>query len=92
MDRLTDTASVARRFVATGRTWFVDRNCGSIIRNGSSRCDAFSGPFGLVRDGVNNAQSGDIVLIRSGIYDETMTINRSVTLRATRGAVAIGTR
>jgi hypothetical protein len=90
MDRLTDTASVARRFVATGRTWFVDRNCGSIIRNGSSRCDAFSGPFGLVRDGVNNAQSGDIVLIRAGNYNERTTFNRPVTLRASRGAVVIG--
>jgi hypothetical protein len=90
MDHLTDTASIARRFVATGRTWFVDRNCGSIIRNGSSRCDAFSGPFGLVRDGVNSAQSGDIVLIRAGNYNERTTFNRAVTLRASRGAVAIG--
>jgi hypothetical protein len=91
MDLLTDTASSARNFVATGRTWFVDRNCGSIIRNGSSRCDAFSGPFGAVRDGVNSAQSGDIVLIRTGNYNERMTINRSITLRASRGAAAIGT-
>jgi len=90
MDRLTDTASDARRFVATGRTWFVDRNCGTVFRNGSSRCDFFSGPFGAVRDGVNSAQSGDIVLIRSGNYNEPMTINRSVTLRASRGSVSIG--
>ena len=90
LDRLTDTASSSRRFVATGRTWFVDRNCGSIIRNGSSRCDAFSGPFGLVRDGVNSAQSGDIVLIRAGNYNERTTFNRPVTLRASRGSVAIG--
>ena len=91
MDRLTDTASISRRNVATGRTWFVDRNCGSISRNGSSRCDVFSGPFSGVRDGVNSAQSGDIVLVRAGNYNERMTINRSVTLRASRGAVVIGT-
>jgi len=90
MDLLSDTASVARRAVATGRTWFVDRNCGSIIRNGSSRCDAFSGPFGLVRDGVNSAQSGDIVLIRAGNYNERTTFNGPATLRASRGVVSIG--
>lgn len=90
MDRLTDTASIARRFVASGRTWFVDRNCGSIIRNGSSRCDAFSGPFGLVRDGLNNASSGDIVLIRAGNYNERTTFSRPATLRASRGAVVLG--
>jgi hypothetical protein len=90
MDRLTDAASSDRRNVATGRTWFVDRNCGSIIRNGSSRCDAFSGPFGLVRDGLNSASSGDIVLIRAGNYNERQTFNRPATLRASRGAVVIG--
>lgn len=90
MDLLSDTASVARNFVTTGRTWFVDRNCGSIIRNGSSRCDAFSGPFGLVRDGLNSASSGDIVLIRAGNYNERTTFNRAATLRASRGAVVIG--
>jgi hypothetical protein len=90
MDLLTDTASIARSFVTTGRTWFVDRNCGSIIRNGSSRCNAFSGPFGLVRDGLNSASSGDIVLIRAGNYNERQTFNRPATLRASRGAVVIG--
>jgi hypothetical protein len=90
LDLLTDTASVDRRFVTTGRTWFVDRNCGSIFRNGSSRCDAFSGPFSLVRDGLNSASSGDIVLIRAGNYNERQTFNRPATLRASRGAVVIG--
>jgi hypothetical protein len=90
MDRLTDTASIARNFVATGRTWFVDRNCGSISRNGSSRCDVFSGPFGLVRDGLNSAASGDIVLIRAGNYNERTVFNRPATLRASRGSVSIG--
>ena len=33
---------------------------------------------------------GDIVLIRSGNYDEQMTITKPVTLRATRGPATIG--
>jgi hypothetical protein len=78
--------------VRTGRTWFVDRNCGAISRSGSSQCGPFSGPFAFARDGLNRAQAEDIVLIRAGNYSEPipMTINQHVTLRASRGNVSIG--
>jgi len=33
---------------------------------------------------------GDIVLIRNGSYDETLTIDQEVVLRASRGDVLIG--
>jgi hypothetical protein len=90
LDRMTDTSNDVRFNVTNGRTRFVDRNCGAISRNGSSECGPFSGPFAFVRDGVNSAQGGDIVLIRGGNYNEPMTINRSLTLRASRGTVTIG--
>jgi nitrous oxidase accessory protein NosD len=39
---------------------------------------------------VNRANTGDIVLIRPGRYNEPMTINKAITLRATRGDALIG--
>ena len=44
----------------------------------------------MVRDAVNSAQDGDIVLLRAGNYNEPMTITTYVTLRASRGKVSIG--
>ena len=85
MDDWTDAASSSRRYVCTGRTWFVDRNCGAIIHNGSSHCDLFSSPFNTVGEGVTSAQGGDIVIIRPGNYVEPMTITKAITLRSTRG-------
>ena len=90
MDDWTDAASSSRRYVCTGRTWFVDRNCGAIVHNGGSHCNVFGAPFNTVGDGVNNAQGGDIVMIRAGSYNEPMTINKAITLRSTRGQATIG--
>ncbi len=94
LNRWTDRASNERRNVTSGRTWFVNFSIPDdcAFRNGNSVCTPFlfGGPFKVVRDGINNAQSGDIVLIRAGNYNEPMTINRSVTLRASRGNVSIG--
>jgi hypothetical protein len=90
MDIWCDNASAGRRGFCTGRTWFVDRNCGTIISDGSSGCGIFSGPYRTVGGGVGTANNGDIVLIRPGTYVEPMTINKAVTLRATRGSATIG--
>ena len=40
--------------------------------------------------GVTIAGSGDIVLLRTGNYAETLTITKAVTLRATRGNAEVG--
>lgn len=90
MDIWTSNASSARIGVCTGRTWLVDRNNGCLFHDGSMSCSFFSGAYSVVRDGVSSAQSGDIVLIRRGNYNEPMTINKAVTLRATRGSATIG--
>jgi hypothetical protein len=90
MDIWTSNASSARRGFCTGRTWLVDRNNGCLFHDGSMSCSFFSGAYSVVRDGVSSAQSGDIVLIRPGNYNEPMTINKAVTLRSTRGSATIG--
>jgi hypothetical protein len=92
MDIWTFWANSFRNGFCSGRSWVVDRNNGCIFHDGNSLCFPvlLSGPFTVVGDGVNSAQSGDIVLIRAGHYNEPMTINKPVTLRASRGSVTIG--
>lgn len=84
-------ADIARRYLAaemTGVTYFVDRN------NSQSGNDGYStNPYKTVLAGVTAATNapGNIVMVRPGSYNEQFTINRPVTLRATRaGAVTIG--
>ena len=92
LDELTDTSNGSRNNLITGFTWFVDRNNTCTGRNGSSRCapNGTGGPFQTVTTGVNTAGAGDIVLIRPGHYNEPMTINKAITLRATRGDALLG--
>jgi hypothetical protein len=90
LDRMTDTSNGGRNNVATGHTRFVDHNCNSPFANGSSACSFFSGPYHSIGDGINNANAGDIVLIRPGNYNGPKTISKRLTLRATRGNVTLG--
>ncbi len=91
MDVITDNSNHARRAVATGRTWFVDKNSSCLFPNGDSSCSLFfGGPFKSIGDGLGSAGGNDIVLIRSGVYDQPTVIQQPVTLRATRGLVILG--
>jgi Pregnancy-associated plasma protein-A len=90
LDRITDLSNGSRNNVATGRTKFVDRNCAVLFPDGNSVCTGLAGPYRTVTAGVNGAASGSIVLIRTGTYIEPGTINKPLTLRATRGSVTIG--
>jgi hypothetical protein len=85
LDAWTDTANGARLNAVTGRTRFVDRANGTIFEAGNS---AF--PYNTVSEGVAAASSGDVVLIRRGNYNQPQTINKAVTLRASRGNAIIG--
>jgi hypothetical protein len=85
LDVWTDYASTMYNNVAAGRTHFVAPN-GSGSGTGRS-----TDPMATVSTGVAlaNPDGSDIVLLRPGIYHETFTIDRPVTLRATRAGPAI---
>lgn len=85
LDRWTDTANGVRVWVASGRTRFVEPclGCGG---SGTS-----TDPYGSVFQGHLNAVDGDILLLRPGLYDEALILDKRVTLRATRtGPAMIG--
>jgi hypothetical protein len=92
LDEIADTSNGSRNNLTTGFTWFVDRDNICPGRTGSSLCapNGTGGPFQTVTTGVNTAGVGDLVLIRSGHYNEPMTITNAVTLRATRGDALLG--
>jgi hypothetical protein len=83
------TANGSRAHVTTGRTRFVS-TFGFIWGAG----DATSPSLPSVRDGINAANPGDIVMICKGSYPEPQLlhqpITKAVTLRASRGPVTIG--
>lgn len=87
LDRWADTANGARAAVRDGTTIFA--RAGGPPGNGSS-----TQPVNSLTAGVNLAVArpgADIVLLRPGVYNEQLTINTPVTLRATRqGPVIIG--
>lgn len=87
LDRHADTANGARAAFVSGRTHFVSTN-GSDSGAGSS-----ASPYRTAARAVTaaNAAGGDIILLRPGAYNETLTINKPCTLRANRvGPVSIG--
>ncbi len=89
-DLLADTASQpaasgGRGQFTSGRTLFIS-GAGSDASSGRS-----TAPLRTVGRGVTNSAAGDILLLRPGSYDEQFTINKPVTLRATRdGWATIG--
>ena len=86
LDRMTDYSNSEVHHVTNGSTHFVDLDGpGGMLQLGTS---AF--PMITVAGGLSRADSGDIVLIRRGSYDEAMTIDQDVTLRASRGDVLVG--
>ncbi len=88
LDRWTDaTLNFYRRQVCDGRTWFVDRR--TPCNEGTS-----NHPYDSVQlaAAAANDHGGDIILLRPGEYHETVTINKPLTIRATRrGPASIGT-
>jgi hypothetical protein len=84
LDREADIANNERAPFVTGKTRFVSTS-GSDGAAGSS-----TGPYRTVLKGVSVANNGggDIILLRPGNYNETPTINKPVTLRATRNGWA----
>jgi hypothetical protein len=88
LDRWADTTlDFYRRKVRDGRTWFVDQKT-----PGNEGTSTY--PYDSVNRAADaaNDNGGDIILLRPGAYDETVTISKPVTIRATRqGPASIGT-
>jgi hypothetical protein len=85
-DRWADSANNDRPAVRTGRTRFVSTTGDDTIGNGGSvlRYRTVAKAVSVVNS------SSDVVLVRAGSYDETMTITKALTLRSTRGTAVIG--
>ena len=47
-------------------------------------------PHLTILDALDNTAAGDVLMIRAGSYPEALTINQTVSLRASRGNVIIG--
>jgi hypothetical protein len=87
LDRWTDTTlDFYRLKVRDGRTWFVDRQTPGNEGTSLYPCDSVK-----LAVAAANRTGGDIILLRPGVYPEAVTINKPVTLRATRkGPASIG--
>ena len=86
-DRWTDSANSDRTAVRTGRTRFVATTGSDTTGDGSSGNRYRTLTKGVA---VANPSGADIVLLRTGNYNEPQTISKALTLRATRGAAVIG--
>jgi hypothetical protein len=70
---------------------FVDSLNTCLFPNGALTCDLNTGgPFQTVSDGVSAAAPWNTLFIRSGSYNEPMTINKRLELKAWDGTVTIG--
>jgi hypothetical protein len=77
--------------IATGGTdLYVDKTSFCPLQTGGQNCELFWGPFVSVAQGVGKSQPGDTLHIRTGSYNEPMTIDTIVTLLAQDGWVYIG--
>ncbi len=83
LNRWSDSTVNYHRNEVSGRTWFVKTD-GTDASSGIS-----TRPIRTVGRGVTNSASGDIIQIRPGNYNERITINKPVTLRATRDGWAV---
>jgi len=69
---------------------YVDGSSSCIFQNGHKDC-IFGGPFSMVTQGFNGAPcSGDHLFIRAGSYNETIVLNRRMTLQSYDGVAVIG--
>lgn len=85
LDRIADRSNAFWPQIVNGRTVFVDDDSPSWFPDGSS-----TEPFPEFEDGLDAADSGDIVLMRSGSYFTTRALlDQRVTLRASRGNAII---
>ena len=94
LDRWADMTRMFLSSECTGGTYFVQRGSTAFNPDGYSRSYVpGGGPFANVSMGVAAANSlgGDVLILRPANYNESITISKRVTLRATRaGWASIG--
>jgi len=83
-------ACLAVEIATNGRDLYVDKTSGCPTPAGTPFCLFNVGPYLTVSQGVAGANPGDVLHIRTGNYNEPMTVNKIVTIQAYDGAVTIG--
>jgi len=81
--------------IAAPDTLYVNAAEACFFKTGEQFCNVtlgstLGGPFETVNQGVSGAWVGDRLMIRAGSYNETVIINKYMTLRAYAGDVHIG--
>lgn len=83
-------ACLAVEIATSPRDLYVDKTSGCPIPVGTPLCVFNVGPYLTVGQGVAGAIPGDVLHIRTGSYNEPMTIEKIVTLQTVNGPVTIG--
>lgn len=83
-------ACLAVEIATAPRDLYVDKTSGCLFPVGVPTCVFGTGPYVTVGQGVAGASPGDVLHIRTGSYNEPMTIEKILTLQTVNGVVTIG--
>jgi CubicO group peptidase (beta-lactamase class C family) len=80
----------APKGLADPRNFYVDGSANCFIQNGQKICAFLAGPFSKVVSAYNTSCWGDVMHVRAGSYNETLTFNKLMTVRSYDGTAVIG--
>jgi hypothetical protein len=84
LDAMCDSSNLERDGVSHNEFIFVDPLSPGISADGQSQILPFGGPFAQLRNAIDDANGGDVLLLRPGNYTEDRIIRKAITLRAVR--------
>ena len=86
LDAMCDTSNIERDIVSHNDFVFIDTQAVGNGANGLSKSanNGTGGPFKFLKNGIDAASGGDVILIRPGNYTENRVIRQPITLRAVR--------
>lgn len=91
LDAMCDTSNVERDAVSHNNLVFVDALSPGVLANGLSKVQVIGGPIPVIggpyaqlKNGIDAAFGGDVLLLRPGSYTEERVIRKAITLRAVR--------
>jgi hypothetical protein len=91
LDAMCDTSNVERDNVSHNNLVFVDVLSPGVLANGLSKVQVIGGPIPVIggpyaqlKNGIDAAFGGDVLLLRPGNYTENREIRKAITLRAVR--------